>query len=109
MNRTQHTPGPWEARSRSLSDGSLIVSDKKNNELACVRRREDRSYSEEDRRAVANAVLMAAAPELLASLEEALTLVGHRAQCAQVAHSANECTCHRAEWSDLIERARGDA
>ncbi len=63
----EHTPGPWEARSRGLDDGTLIVSSS-DGELAVIRNSVDRTFDNNDRD-VANARLIAAAPALLEALE----------------------------------------
>jgi hypothetical protein len=59
------TPAPWEARSAGLSDNTLVVGAGAEI-LAVVRPKAERNYSEEDYRAQANAVLMAASPAMLA-------------------------------------------
>jgi hypothetical protein len=66
---TKHTAGPWEARSRSVSDGALIVTDSEHNELCCVVEKKYREYGPEDKQRIANAVLMAAAPLMLSTLK----------------------------------------
>src|SRR5437868_3901379 len=70
MSDQKYTPGPWKSRIASPSDATLIVAgpapDGDGYERICtVRAREDRDYSKDDDRALANARLIAAAPDLL--------------------------------------------
>jgi hypothetical protein len=71
--KATHTPGPWTPRSRSMSDGSLIVAgdhQSQYREVACLRDRAERVRGPQNDEDIANAVLIAAAPELLAALQE---------------------------------------
>lgn len=65
---TAHTAGPWYARSRSVSDNSLIITDAEHNEICVIREREDRHYGPQNDADMANADLIAAAPELAEAL-----------------------------------------
>lgn len=71
MKESKHTPGPWLAQSRSLSDGSLVVNTGAPdfNEICCLRDKKDRHYGQQDNTDQANALLIAAAPDLIAALE----------------------------------------
>lgn len=65
----QHTPGPWEARSRSCSDSSLVVKDSQFDEICTIRDRLERVYGPKNDRDIANTNLIASAPDLLAALQ----------------------------------------
>jgi hypothetical protein len=85
-----HTPGPWESHSASLSDNSLVVTaqrqDKQGYERIClVRHGSIRDYSDTDYRAQADAMLIAAAPELLAALKGLLDAVNVRIDDPRIA------------------------
>ena len=85
----------WEARSRSVSDGALIVADQDHNEICCVVEKKFREYGEEDKQRIKNAVLMAAAPDLLCALEELLEHIEWRRRTSGETTGPNDCT-HRA-------------
>jgi hypothetical protein len=69
MNAIQHTPGPWAAPSDHSYGDIGIVADSRL--LAMVTNDEDQPIADSEQ--MANARLMAAAPELLAAIS---TLVG---------------------------------
>lgn len=58
----------WTARARSMSDGSLVITNTDAEEVCVVRDRKDRHYGPQDDADIANASLIAAAPDLLAAL-----------------------------------------
>jgi hypothetical protein len=62
-----HTPGPW----RVSKESSTIIENGHGLILGSACGCDDSGYFPSDQTAVANAVLMAAAPSLLAALEEA--------------------------------------
>lgn len=70
--QNKHTPGPWKAQSRCASDGTLVVKDASFDEICVVREKTLRDYTDEDKKHVANARLIAAAPDLLAACEAVL-------------------------------------
>ena len=95
---SNHTPGPWEIK-RHFDPGYKFISAPKHTALAQVvwcMEDEDRSPECE-----ANAHLIAAAPELLEALQEALDDWGF-----------DEPDCVRLEWADkagaAIAKARGE-
>ena len=97
----EHTPGPWRVRyHKSVPDQvAAVMSD---HELICA------IYGE------ANARLIAAAPELLAALEQALAVIGSdemRAAC-QLADlhgmTYSGPTVDMTTMRNLIAKARGD-
>lgn len=88
-----HTPGPWEARSRGLSDNTLVIAAVHSDppigrrEIAVLRPSEDRRYGPSDDEDQANARLMAAAPALLAACK----LVADRWERGDLAEAARAC------------------
>ena len=68
---TKHTPGPWE-----FSDTHVYVLNDEFDEVICrVDGKEDFRVTGDPKRAAANAQLLAAAPEMLAALEEVSQLL----------------------------------
>ena len=61
--------GQWVAQSRGMSDGALVVKDQEFNEICVIRESADRSYGAQNDADIANATLIAAAPELMAALQ----------------------------------------
>lgn len=59
-NEQKHTPGPWIAESRGVSDGALVVKDAEFNEICVVRERAQRSYGPQDYIDQANAARIVA-------------------------------------------------
>lgn len=91
----QHTPGPWKALSRSVSDNSLVIKDGEYSEICEVRKGAERSYGKQDDRDVANALLMAASPDLYEALWSMVSsfhgvdyLENHMRQSVQKARAA---------------------
>jgi len=74
LQTLQHTQ--WQAQSRSASDGALVVKDENYNEICVIREKSDRTYGPLDNQDQARAVLIAAAPELLAALEAIIADAG---------------------------------
>lgn len=72
-----HTPGPWYADPSKRVKGFAVTHDGEPNPLAIALRKPKNSYSKgiPDTKALANARLIAAAPELLEALEELLQLI----------------------------------
>lgn len=68
---TKHTPGPWYADPSKRVTGFAVTHDGEPNPLAIALRKPKNSYSKgiPDTKALANARLIAAAPELLEALE----------------------------------------
>lgn len=71
--KTNHSPGKWVSRCRSMSDGSLVVMTADHSEICQIRARGERTWGAQDDTDKANAALIAAAPDLLAALEECIT------------------------------------
>jgi hypothetical protein len=73
MSKAQHTPGPWK-----LISNGLLVQDAGNRlHIGTFKEAEGLGHS-----AAANARLIAAAPELLAALEEIVAQLGDKGYCA---------------------------
>lgn len=68
---TKHTPGPWYADPGKRVTGFAVTHDGEPNPLAIALRKPANSYSKgiSDIKAMANARLIAAAPDLLEALE----------------------------------------
>lgn len=68
---TKHTPGPWYADPGKRVTGFAVTHDGEPNPLAIALRKPANSYSKgiSDIKALANARLIAAAPDLLEALE----------------------------------------
>lgn len=62
---TGHTPGPWAVYPRRAADGSVVVTDAGNGQVATLR-----STSKTVKMIEADARLIAAAPDLLEACEE---------------------------------------
>lgn len=78
-----HTPGPWYADPSKRVTGFAVTHDGEPNPLAIALRKPKNSYSKgiPDTKALANARLIAAAPELLEALESAqMALMGYTHQ-----------------------------
>lgn len=69
---TETKHGQWVARSRSASDGALVVMDAEFNEVCVIREQIDRYYGDQDKLDIARASLLASAPDLLAALEHSI-------------------------------------
>jgi hypothetical protein len=73
MNKTKHTPGPWKLADDLTKDGTPIVRGGRHNEAVCYspvnRRVGEKGPSDVE---MANARLIAAAPELLDNLQHAV-------------------------------------
>lgn len=96
----RHTPGPWMANGRSVvaKSGGLVA--KAGGDFYDDGRKDKRGWSfEHPLNTEANAVLMAAAPELLEALKEAVAVIKHHTAFGGIA----------ARFEDLIEKAEGDA
>lgn len=63
---TQHTPGPWEARSIGLGPARVYACGKGGSLIATP------GYLRDDEQEAANALLIAGSPDLLAALRMAL-------------------------------------
>ena len=102
----EHTPGPWEVfgasvdYARILPDNWVAVGITDSSGHTGTMRSGALAYSHRD-----NAPLIAAAPDMLAALEEAVDTVGHAKDCARRAHGAAECTCWRAMAIAAIDKA----
>lgn len=73
MSGTGHTPGPWrylEDHDGDAACSPLTVCDSDSNDLASIYSRDDATVDIPREQAIANARLIAAAPELLARLVE---------------------------------------
>ena len=100
---SKHTPGPWKSwqpkNPENLARGPQghweVATDSLDRRQCVVQS----VYSE------ANARLIAAAPELLAALEEVDALMSHSEDCARWHVSAAECTCLVARVRAAIARA----
>ena len=98
-----HTPGPWEAFGWAYDQQWAIAEDrgrkgsaKQGRILAEIRNRAGHDAQEEE---IANAKLIAAAPELLEELRAALDML-------QVAGKGQESKTVR-RWQALIDKAEG--
>lgn len=93
---TKHTLGPWYADPSKRVTGFAVTHDGEPNPLAIALRKPKNSYSKgiPDTKALANARLIAAAPELLEALE-CLLEMGH-AKAGDLARAA-------------LAKARGEA
>ncbi len=100
---TKHTPGPWYADPGKRVTGFAVTHDGEPNPLAIALRKPANSYSKgiSDIKALANARLIAAAPELLAELEET-----HAALCFTPDYIGTE---RHKRNSAAIAKARGEA
>lgn len=74
---TRPTPGPWEVRSNGTEVWILNPSggDKGTGEVVAVTYEPDSAWTWSKQRAMANARLIAAAPELLVALQETLRVL----------------------------------
>ncbi len=97
MNK--HTPGPWKAQSRSMSDQSLVVkaADENYTEICMLRQGAQRHYGDADESDIANARLIASAPELLA------------AAIAYLDAGIGNIDSRRASLRSAIAKAKGEA
>lgn len=71
----EHTPGPWVVDSMQVEDWRVNISNKTSN-VACAYHLND-DACEPDEECLANANLIAAAPEMLESLEEIESIFRH--------------------------------
>lgn len=99
-----HTPGRWIARSRSMSDGALVIKDAATyNEICVVRESERREHGPQNDIDMANALLIAAAPDLAVAVADLLDWLddGNR----QLSDA-----CQRDVWAAraVLAKARGD-
>lgn len=71
ITQAQHTPGPWTVL--PLNWGAQVLARRKNTPVCAIGG--DTEDPREDQEALANARLIAAAPEMLAALRKALSLI----------------------------------
>lgn len=71
MDAMKHTPGPWHDQCASMCDCSLVVTGC-GITICKLRDGSERSYDDEDATAMANASLIAAAPDLLEACRQML-------------------------------------
>jgi len=83
MSTAKHTPGPWHVRTLDCSLGTIDASNDNSVAQAFEVSVDDRRAGHHERKA--NALLIAAAPELLEALQE---LVDSEYEFAAVAHKA---------------------
>ncbi len=78
MEITQHTPGPWHIFVSKKGQTIVVADDEKMPEIPwhICEVRKGASYGDKDP-IIANAALISAAPELLASLQELLPIAKH--------------------------------
>ena len=92
----KHTQAKWDAQSRSMSDGALVVKDSEFNEICVIREKLDRHYrGEQEKTDQANAALIASAPDLLAALDGVVRVADRATDEFDAARAA-------------IKRARGE-
>lgn len=98
-----HTPGPWELDESLRGNSYTAISGEDWIELATVvtRMKSSDEYSPEG---LANARLIAAAPELLAALEDMFALFADHAQYDEDGHEAAAVAVARA----AIAKAKGE-
>jgi len=103
VDKLKHTPGPWVAQSRAMSDGALVVKDSEFNEICVIRERADRIYGSQNDTDMANSALIEAAPDLLAELEAMVTTWEGPRELAAIRFAQNVIAARAA-----IAKARGE-
>ena len=114
---TKHTPGPWYADPSKRVTGFAVTHDGEPNPLAIALRKPANSYSKgiSDIKALANARLIAAAPDLLEALSNLFSVYAKPDQL--ICCSGHGCGCMGASVyqeaehyaNAAIAKARGEA
>ena len=109
MNKTQHTPGPWNIRNPQIGtvkedDGLITIGSDAGKHIATIRT--GGLPYEPSTEAKANAALLASAPELLNALEAVLYAADTMAAHAIV---AGRFDAMRDKGRQAIAKARGEA
>jgi hypothetical protein len=102
VDKLKHTPGPWFAQSRAMSDGALVIKDSEFNELCVIRESADRIYGSQNDTDMANSALIKAAPDLLAALQACANAL------SRYAHTDDSADCAAESARDAIAKARGE-
>ena len=107
-NETKHTPGKWQVHERYRQSYAILAYDdgrlQTQKEIAWLGWSSDR-HDEEN---LANAHLIACAPELLKALEETYSSTCQSCEGGCKSRMTNKVLCKTYKYKQLIARAKGE-